>query len=103
MKYAVVQLQGKQYRVSEGDVLTVDHVEVDVNSELTISDVLLVNVDGNTQVGAPTLKDHQVTLKVLEQGKDEKIRVFKYKSKSKYRKTHGHRQHVTNLTVMKIA
>jgi len=103
MKYAVIQLQGKQYRVSEGDVLTIDQLDAEAGSELTISDVLLVAADDQTQVGTPTVAGSQVTLKVLEHGLDEKIRVFKYKSKSKYRKTHGHRQRVTNVSVVKIA
>lgn len=103
MKYAVIQLQGKQYRVSEGDLLTVDRLAEPADSKLTISDVLLVSDGEKTQVGAPTVSGSKVTLKVVEHGLDEKIRVFKYKSKSKYRKTHGHRQRVTNVSVEKIA
>ncbi len=103
MKYAVIQLQGKQYRVSEGDLLTIDRLEAEAGSELQISDVLLVSDGEEKKVGTPMVAGVSVTLKVEEHGLDEKIRVFKYKSKSKYRKTHGHRQRVTNVRVQKIA
>ena len=103
MKYAIVSLQGKQYKVSEGQRLTVDRLASEVGSELSISDVLLFSDGKKVDVGTPILKDRQVTFKILETGKDEKLDVFKYKSKSKYRKSHGHRQRITNLEVTKIA
>ena len=103
MKYAVIQLQGKQYRISEGDVLTIDRLEAEAGQEHQVSEVLMLTDGDDTQIGTPTLAGHAVTLKVMEHGLDEKLRVFKYKSKSKYRKTHGHRQRVTNVQVAKIA
>lgn len=102
MKYAVIQLQGKQYQVEAGQKLTVDLLEGKAGDEVEITDVLLVNDAGKVQVGTPLVKDAKVTLKILESGKDEKLRVFKYKSKSKYRKTIGHRQRITNLEVVSI-
>ena len=103
MKYAVVQLQGKQYKVKEGQKLTVDHLEAKVGDTWECSDVLMIANEGKFQIGSPLVKGAKVGFKVLEQGKDEKIRVFKYKSKSKYRKIHGHRQQITNLEVVSIA
>ncbi len=103
MKYAVIALQGKQYKVSEGDKLTIDLLEEkEVDKTFDVTDVLLLSDNGKVSVGTPTLKN-KVTLKVLEHGKDAKLRVFKYKSKSKYRKTIGHRQRITNLEVISIA
>lgn len=102
MKYAVIQLQGKQYQVSVGETLTVDRLDVEVGQTLDIKDVLLM-VDGeNVTVGQPLVKDASVQLKVLEHGRGDKIRVFKYKSKSRYRRTLGHRQNLTNLEVIAI-
>jgi large subunit ribosomal protein L21 len=102
MKYAVIQLQGKQYRVAEGQTLTVDRVATEPGQTFDTSDVLLLSDGKKVSVGTPLVKGSKVTLKVLETGKDEKVVVFKYKSKSKYRKTIGHRQRISNLEVVKI-
>ena len=102
MKYAIIKLQGKQYQVAAGDKLTVDLLPQVAGETLTVSDVLLVADGDNVQVGTPTVKGASVTLKVWESGKDVKIDVFKYKSKSKYRKMHGHRQRITNLEVVSV-
>lgn len=101
MTYAIIQLQGKQHRVSEGDVLDVDRLPGD-DKKVTITDVLLVNNNGKIQLGQPLVKGASVTLDVVEQLKGEKIRVFKYKSKSRYRRTRGHRQHLTRVSVSAI-
>ena len=84
-------------------MLTVDLLEGEVGSSKEITDVLLVNDEGKIKVGNPTVKGAKVTVKIVEHGKDAKIKVFKYNSKSKYRKSHGHRQQITNLEVTKIA
>ena len=99
MSYAIIQLQGKQHRVSVGDQLVVDRLENEDDSKLVVTDVLLTNVDEKVSVGAPFVKDAQVELQVIEKTKGEKIRVYKYKSKSRYRKTRGHRQAQTLVTV----
>ncbi len=103
MSFAIIQLQGKQYQISEGDELVVDHLETPVGDSLSISDVLLVNQAKTVKIGTPLVKNAQVKLTVLEQGKGEKIRVVKYKAKSRYRKVRGHRQHLTKLKVVKIS
>ena len=103
MKYAIITLQGKQYQVSTGDKLTVDLLDKKVDEKFDVTDVLLVNDDGKVSVGTPLVAKAKVTLKVLEHGKDAKLVVSKYKSKSKYRKTIGHRQNITNLEVVSIA
>ena len=103
MKYAIIKLQGKQYQVSEGDKLTVDLLPGEAGATIDVSDVLLVADGENVQVGTPTVTGASVALKIVESGKDAKLDVFKYKSKSKYRKMHGHRQRITNVEVVKIA
>lgn len=102
MSYAIIQLQGKQYKVAAADKLIIDHLELEEGKTLTVSDVLLVVNDTAVQVGTPTVTGASVVLKVEKHFKGEKIRVFKYKSKSRYRKTHGHRQHQTEVTVTAI-
>lgn len=107
--YAVIQLAGKQYKVSEGDTLTVNKLDTEAGQTLTVSDVLLVADDTQkgtgkkASVGTPLVKGASVTLEVVRQQKGEKIRVATYKAKSRVRKVRGHRQHETVLKVTKIA
>ena len=102
MKYAVIQIAGKQYRVEEGQELTVNHMEVEEGKDLKISDVLM-SVDGDAiKVGSPLIDKAVVTLKVKTHQKADKIRVAKYKAKSRYRKVYGHRQQETTFEVVSI-
>ncbi|MFZ5437787.1 MAG: 50S ribosomal protein L21 [Patescibacteria group bacterium] len=101
-KYAVIQLLGKQHQVTEGETIVVDSVPQEEGQKFDVTDVLLV-VDGDKiSVGQPTVEKAKVTLSVVAQGKGDKIRVAKYKSKSRYRKTMGHRQLQSTLKVEKI-
>lgn len=102
MSYAIIQLQGKQHRVSVGDQLVVDRLEAQDGATINITDVLLVNTDKTIKVGTPLVKGASVELKVEEKTKGDKIRVYKYKSKSRYRKTRGHRQAQTLVTVTNL-
>lgn len=100
-KYAVIQIAGKQYRVSEGDTIVTNKVEGEVNGSVK-ADVLLVADDKNLQLGSPLVEGAKVTLKLVDQHQGDKIRVAKYKSKSRYRKVRGHRQQLTTFEVVKI-
>ena len=102
-KYAVIQLLGKQHKVSEGDTIVVDRVTTtEEGKTFDITDVLLV-VDGKeVKIGQPIVAKAKVTFEVKEHNRADKIRVAKFKAKSKYRKVHGHRQHETALLVKKI-
>lgn len=103
MKYAIIKLQGKQFRVEEGMDLTVDRMPQDEKTAVTISDVLMV-VDGeNVQVGTPVVTGAKVKVTVLKHEKGDKIRVATYKAKSKQRKVHGHRQAETVLHIDAIS
>lgn len=100
--YAVIATGGKQYRVSEGDVIFVEKLSGEVDDSLVFTEVLTVVQDGEVKVGAPFLEGAKVTGKVLKQGKDKKILVFKYKSKANYRRKQGHRQPYTKVSIEKI-
>jgi large subunit ribosomal protein L21 len=103
MKYAVIQLAGKQYKVAEGDQLVVNRLTQEAGSEVKTSDVLLVVKDGKVEVGTPLVKGASVTLKVVSHDKGEKLRVTTYHAKSRYRRTRGHRQFETTLQVVSLA
>ena len=99
--YAIIKTGGKQYRVQEGDSIFVEKLAADVDSEVVFDQVLAVVNDGDVKVGAPVVEGAKVTAKVLEQGKQKKIRIFKYKAKSNYRRRMGHRQPYTKVTIEK--
>ncbi|MBP2033004.1 large subunit ribosomal protein L21 [Clostridium algifaecis] len=101
--YAVVVTGGKQYKVSEGDVIYVEKINADVDSTVEIDNVLAVSKeDGELVVGKPNVDGAKVSAKVLAQGKNKKVVVFKYKRKIDYRKKQGHRQPYTKLQIEKI-
>ena len=96
---AIIVTGGKQYLVTEGSVLYVEKLDNEVNTDVTFDEVLYV--DG--KVGTPTVKGASVTATVLKHGKQKKIRVFKYKNKTKSsRVTKGHRQPYTKIESKKI-
>ena len=99
MDYAVLRIKGHQYKVSEGQEILVDRVG---DAKLQ-ADVLLVSKDGKVRVGKPVVKDAKVTIKVLGEEKGEKIDVYKYKSKSRYRRHTGFRSQLTRLLIQKIS
>lgn len=101
--YAVIKTGGKQYRVSEGDIINVEKItRQEGQNELNIKEVLMV-VDGdNVTVGAPYVDGATVVATALEDGKSEKVIVFKYKRKKDYRRKQGHRQPFTKLEINKI-
>lgn len=100
--YAVIETGGKQYRVSTGDTIYVEKLDVNEGDEIVLDRVLLVNQDGKTQVGKPYVEGAQVVAKAAKQGKQKKITVFKYKAKKNYKKKQGHRQPYTKLVIESI-
>ena len=99
--YAIVKTGGKQYRVEKGDTIYVERLDVSAGDKVTLAEVLLVGGE-ETRVGQPTVKDASVVAKVLAQGRDAKVRVFKYKKRKHYRRTRGHRQSYTALQIEAI-
>ncbi len=102
MKYAVISLSGSQYKVVEDQVLTVSHIENEVDSKIVNNEVLMFADDKDVQVGTPFLTNASVELKVIKHFQGPKLDVFKYKAKSRYRKSHGHRDQLTQLQVTKL-
>ncbi len=100
--YAIIETGGKQYRVQQGDVLNVEKLEANVGETVAIERVLVIEKDGNVQVGAPYVTGAKAVVKVVEHGKGEKIIVFKYKPKKNYRRKQGHRQPFTRVIVEAI-
>jgi large subunit ribosomal protein L21 len=99
--YAVIETGGKQVRVSEGDVIYVEKLEVEAGDAFTFDKVLMVGGE-SLRVGNPYLEGATVEATVEKQGKQKKILVFKYKPKKKYRRKQGHRQPYTRLVITKI-
>ena len=101
--YALIESGGKQYKVSEGTVLKVEKLEAAAGDRLSIDKVLMVNDEnGNVKVGNPLVSNARVEVEVMEQGREKKVVVFKYKRRKNYRKKQGHRQPFTRIKVLKI-
>ena len=100
--YAVIETGGKQYRVAVGDTITVERLATEAGNEITFDRVLLVGGDGSTRVGTPVVDGAAVTASVDDHHRGEKIVVFKYKPKKRYRRKMGHRQELTRLTITGI-
>ena len=100
--YAIIQTGGKQYRVEPGHTIYVESLDGQVGQQLTLGDVRLVAGEGGLRVGTPSLAEARVLGTVLEQDRDAKVRVFKYKKRKYYRRTRGHRQAYTVLRIDSI-
>lgn len=99
--YAIIATGGKQYRVSEGDVIYIERIDAQVDSTVSF-DVLLMGNDGDVKIGTPVVEGVKVEGKVVGQIRGEKIVVYKYKSKKNYRRKQGHRQPYTKVEITKI-
>jgi len=99
--HAIIETGGKQYRVQEKEVLMVEKLEAEEGTTITLDRVLAILNDGVVRTGSP-VEGATVTAKVLAHGKGKKISVFKYKSKSNYRRRQGHRQPFTRLMIESI-
>ena len=98
MQFAVIKTGGKQYKVSQGDKLMVEKLEAEVGKEIVFDQVLLVD----EVIGTPLVSGATVNAKVLEQGRAKKKIVFKYSSKTRYKKKKGHRQPFTKIEILSI-
>jgi large subunit ribosomal protein L21 len=103
MKYAVFASGGKQYKVSEGDVVELEKLKVEAGSNITFDQVLLFAENDIVTVGQPTVFGGSIIAKVVAHTKAPKIRVAKFKAKARYRKVYGHRQDLTKVQIEKIA
>ena len=99
--YAIIATGGKQYKVAEGDIIKVEKLGVEVGETVTFDQVLAVNDDAALKVGADVAAA-TVSASVVENGKDKKVIVYKYKRKTGYHKKQGHRQMYTKVKIDKI-
>ena len=100
--YAVIEACGKQYKVTKGDVVFFEKLDVEEGKKVTFDKVVLLSNDGKVEVGAPYVKGIKVEGKVVAHGKGKKIIVFKYKAKKNYRRKQGHRQPYTKVEITAI-
>lgn len=100
--YAIIRDRGMQYRVEKGQVLTVDLLEADPGSTIELGEVLLVGDGDAVKVGAPVVSGAKVQAEVIGEKKGDKIVVFRYRNKKRYRRRTGHRQRYTQIRISDI-
>ncbi|MBO4235753.1 MAG: 50S ribosomal protein L21 [Firmicutes bacterium] len=100
--YAVIETGGKQYRVSEGDVITVEKLNVEDGANVELDKVLILGEGSDIKVGTPYIEGAKIMGRVVENGKAKKVVIFKYKSKKDYRKKQGHRQPYTMIEILSL-
>jgi len=101
-QFAVIKTGGKQYLVSPGQKLKIEKLDAKESGKIVFDKVLLVSDAKKIQIGMPLVDGAKVEAKVLKQGRAKKIIVFRYHSKTRYRKKKGHRQHFTETEIVKI-
>lgn len=102
MTLAIIKTGGKQYLVKKGDKIKVEKINEKEGKEINFTDVLLLQKDKKVEIGTPLIKGAKIVGKILKQGKGEKVIVFKYKSKKRYKKKTGHRQPYTEIEIKEI-
>lgn len=100
--YAIIQTGGKQYKVTEGEMVKVEKLEVEAGEKITLDQVLMLKDDNGTRIGNPLVPGAKIIAEVLEQGRGKKITVYKYKKRKNQRKKQGHRQAYTKIMIEKI-
>ncbi len=102
MTFAIVETGGKQYRVAEGEVLSVEKIDRAVGDTVVFDKVLLLDDGAKTTVGTPYIEGATVEVSLLEQGRGKKLIVQKFKAKSRYKRRLGHRQPFSKVAVKKV-
>jgi large subunit ribosomal protein L21 len=100
--FAIIRTGGKQYKVSQDTYLQVEKLDAEVGAKIQISEVLMVSDGTTTTVGAPIITGAVVTAEILEQGRAEKVIIFKKRRRQNYRRKNGHRQHLTTIKITSI-
>ncbi|MBI3353494.1 MAG: 50S ribosomal protein L21 [Nitrospirae bacterium] len=100
--YAVVETCGKQYKVSQGDVISVERLSGKAGEKVALEKILMINDGNKTVIGNPVVKSAKVVGEIVKEGRGEKIIVFKMKKRKNYRRTRGHRQTYTSLKITEI-
>ncbi|MDD3032691.1 MAG: 50S ribosomal protein L21 [Candidatus Pacebacteria bacterium] len=99
---AVIKTGGKQYIVTPGKKIKIEKLEIEEGKDVTFEEVLLINDEGKTVIGEPTIKGATVSGKVLKQDKHKKLIIFKHKAKKRYSVKKGHRQPFTEVEISEI-
>ncbi len=102
-KFAVIKISGTQLKVYEGKEYEVNKIDGNKGEKIEVTDVLLISDGAETKIGNPVVEGAKVTLEITSQKKDKKIDVYKYKAKSRYRRSIGHRALISRVLVKKIA
>ena len=100
--YAIIKTGGKQYKVAEGSEVIIEKLDAEEGSSVTFEEVLAVGEGAELKIGRPFVEGAKVTATVVKNGKGPKIRIFKYKHKTNYRRRQGHRQPFTKVKIDKI-
>lgn len=100
--YAIIENGGKQYKITEGEKIKFEKIDIPEGNDIQIKEVLAVNDGTRTIIGNPYVEGAYVSGKVLAHGRHRKVIVFKYKRRKDYKKKIGHRQHYTEFLVEKI-
>ena len=101
--YAVIKTGGKQHKVTEGEILKVEKLKASEGDPIDITDVLLIEKDGEVTLGSPFIEGAKVTAKILRHGKDDKVTIIKMKRRKDYRKKQGHRQNYSEIQIEQIS
>jgi len=101
--YAIIRTGGHQYRVAPGDYIDVERMDAESGSTVELPEVLMVSGDDGVKIGSPFIDGAKVIATVSRQKRGEKIIVFKFKAKKRYRRKTGHRQNLTRLEIKEIA
>lgn len=99
---AIIKTGGKQYLVQPGDKLKIEKLDKEVGKEVTFAEVLLLDKNKKVEIGTPLVKGAKVEGKVVSHGKGDKLIIFKYKSKKRYKRKIGHRQPFTEIEITAI-
>jgi len=99
---AVIKTGGKQYLVKKGDKIEIEKIEGKEGDEIEFTDILLLEKNKKVEIGKPKVEKAKVVGKILEQGRREKVIIFKYKPKKRYKKKAGHRQPYTKIEIKEI-
>ena len=101
--YAVIKTGGKQHKVAEGEILKVEKLKASEGDPIDITDVLLIEKDGEVTLGSPYIEGAKVTAKILRHGKEDKVTIIKMKRRKDYRKKQGHRQNYSEIQIEQIS
>ena len=101
--YAVIKTGGKQHKVAEGEILKVEKLKASEGEPVDITDVLLIEKDGEVTLGSPFIEGAKVTEKILRHGKEDKVTIIKMKRRKDYRKKQGHRQNYSEIQIEQIS